>query len=527
MTSHEQQFHRRVRSSLGALVIALVVSVLAVTATGAFGAWSRNSSQNQALSFASVSLTGTDANSGTLSTTFGPVTPGSTATRYLQLSNGSDVAFSSVSISASMGQLTNTVDVPPVPSTFGEAVTVTVSYCSGTWGGAEAPGTCTGGSGWASALASPTDLTTMATPVPLSANAAPTGIGATKALRLVLTLDSDAPGYLEGVTVPVTWGFTGSAGAAPASVLPSAPAAVYATVGSNQVLLSWSPVNAGSSAVSDYTIEYSTDNGATWTEFSHNAITDTQLAVTGLSNGTSYRFKVAGVSSAGTGPGTTSSSATPSTLALARPGSVGNCAASPDSAVADAAGDLDVAVRALPDGGWSWASAGVAYTLAAHASAPGNQRGWQFSVLGNGRLQLISSRDGVEQLTATSSVSVEEATALWVRATRSASTGQVNFYTSTDGSDWSALGTTQTTATGALYANNSRLTIGCASEGATNPFDGSLWRVQLRGTISGSVVYDADVSAGWAGGASFAATTGSTTVALLRSGATPVTIAAG
>jgi hypothetical protein len=527
MTSPDNQFRRRVRASMAAFVAALVVTLVAVTATGAFGAWSQNSSRSQALSFASVSLTGTDASSGTLSTTFGPATPGSSAVRYVQITNASDVSFSSVTISAAMGALANTVDVPPPPSTFGTSVTVAVAYCSGTWGGVGAPANCTGGSGWQSGLSSASDLTTLATPVSLLSAAAPTAQASSKALRITLTLAENAPANLEGVTVPVTWGFTGSAGATPASVLPSAPAAVYANAGSGKVLLSWSPANAGSSAVSDYSIEYSANGGSTWSTFAHNATTTTQLAVTGLTDATAYLFRVGGISSAGTGAKTTSSAVTPSPLHLALPGTAGNCASSPDSSVADATGDLDVAVLALPTGGWTWASAGVVYTLAAHSSAPGNQRGWHFEVLGHGRLRLVASRDGTEELTATSSVSVTGGAALWVRVTRSSSTGQVNFSTSTNGTDWTALGTTQSTTAGALYANNSWLTIGCAAAGAVEPFQGKIWRTVIRGTIDGSVAYDANASSGWVGGASFDTAVGSTTVTVLTSGATPAAIVAG
>jgi hypothetical protein len=94
--------------------------------------------------------------------------------------------------------------------------------------------------------------------------------------------------------------------------LPAAPTGLTATAGSGAVTLSWTaPASAGSSAIADYTVEYSSDAGATWTPFARPASTVTSTTVTGLVNGTGYLFRVAAVNAAGAGAASATASATP------------------------------------------------------------------------------------------------------------------------------------------------------------------------------------------------------------------------
>ena len=51
----------------------------------------------------------------------------------------------------------------------------------------------------------------------------------------------------------------------------------------------------------DYVIQYSANNGSTWTTFIHETLTSTSVDVTGLSGGTSYVFRVAAKNSVGQG----------------------------------------------------------------------------------------------------------------------------------------------------------------------------------------------------------------------------------
>ena len=97
---------------------------------------------------------------------------------------------------------------------------------------------------------------------------------------------------------------------------PTEPLNLSATTGNTQVSLSWNaPSSDGGSSITDYIIQYSTDN-STWTTFDDGTSTTTSATVTGLTNGTLYYFRVAAVNSVGTGPYTTSSvTATPVNVA--------------------------------------------------------------------------------------------------------------------------------------------------------------------------------------------------------------------
>ncbi len=85
--------------------------------------------------------------------------------------------------------------------------------------------------------------------------------------------------------------------------VPDAPTAVSGTAGDEQVALSWTaPASNGGSAVSDYEIEFSDDDGSLWTPFADGVSTATSAAVTGLSNGTEYVFRVRAINAIGPGP---------------------------------------------------------------------------------------------------------------------------------------------------------------------------------------------------------------------------------
>jgi hypothetical protein len=92
--------------------------------------------------------------------------------------------------------------------------------------------------------------------------------------------------------------------------MPPAPTSVNGTLGNAQVALTWTaPTVLSQTPITDYTIQYSSDSGSNWSTFSHSASTSTSATVTGLTNGTAYTFRVAGVNGVGTGSYSTASSA--------------------------------------------------------------------------------------------------------------------------------------------------------------------------------------------------------------------------
>jgi hypothetical protein len=122
---------------------------------------------------------------------------------------------------------------------------------------------------------------------------------------------------------------SGSFTAASSSVIPRTtpgiPTGLGTAYGDSQVDLSWTaPASNGGAAITDYTIQYSTNSGLTWSTFAHTASTTTSTAVTGLTNGTSYVFRVAAVNNVGAGGYTASSAETmPRGLATAPTGVAG------------------------------------------------------------------------------------------------------------------------------------------------------------------------------------------------------------
>jgi hypothetical protein len=78
---------------------------------------------------------------------------------------------------------------------------------------------------------------------------------------------------------------------------------VTASGGNAQATVSWTaPTGVISQApITDYTVQYSSNSGSTWTTFTRAASTATSAVVTGLTNGTAYTFRVAAVNGVGTG----------------------------------------------------------------------------------------------------------------------------------------------------------------------------------------------------------------------------------
>jgi len=77
---------------------------------------------------------------------------------------------------------------------------------------------------------------------------------------------------------------------------------VSGTSGNSQVSVSWTaPASNGGAAITDYVVQYSTSASSGFATFSDGTSTATTATVTGLTNGTSYYFKVAATNSVGTG----------------------------------------------------------------------------------------------------------------------------------------------------------------------------------------------------------------------------------
>lgn len=87
-----------------------------------------------------------------------------------------------------------------------------------------------------------------------------------------------------------------------------APGNLSVIVDSDKAYLNWTAPTANNSAIRDYSIQYSSDNGNTWTNYTHDPSISTSIVVDGLIVGTSYSFRVAAVNMAGVGAYVTSAS---------------------------------------------------------------------------------------------------------------------------------------------------------------------------------------------------------------------------
>jgi hypothetical protein len=97
------------------------------------------------------------------------------------------------------------------------------------------------------------------------------------------------------------WGAVSSVTALMA-VAPSAPRSLVATTTGGSVIdLSWTaPSTDGGVAISDYVVEYATGSSA-WSVFTDGVATATSARVTGLTSGSSYRFRVSAKNAVNTG----------------------------------------------------------------------------------------------------------------------------------------------------------------------------------------------------------------------------------
>ena len=154
----------------------------------------------------------------------------------------------------------------------------------------------------------------------------PVSVGAGGSVLVTVTRVAGVNAVLSGL-------FLG--GAAPAVTVPGAPTGLTATAGNAQVALSWAaPSSDGGSPVTGYKLYRGTAAGAE--TFTGITVTGTSHTDTGLTNGTTYFYKVSAVNGVGEGSLSAEASATP-VAPLTAPGA-------PQSLLATA-GDAQVALN--------------------------------------------------------------------------------------------------------------------------------------------------------------------------------------
>ena len=177
------------------------------------------------------------------------------------------------------------------------------------------------------------------------------------------------------------------------------------------------------------------------------------------------------------------------------PGVSGNFLSVPDSAGLDITGDLDLrAYVALDD----WTPAPVGRLVAKYGAV--GDRAYMLDLQTTGVLRLTWSADGstLNTISSTVATGVPDGAAKWVRATLDADNGaggnDIRFFLSDDGTTWTQLGTTVTTAGIASIVNSAApVAIGSDSAGGAT-LAGQFYRAQVYNGIGGTKVLDVDTS---------------------------------
>ena len=175
-------------------------------------------------------------------------------------------------------------------------------------------------------------------------------------------------------------------------------------------------------------------------------------------------------------------------------GGTGDYVTTPDAAVLDITGDLEITMKVAPN---DWTPSNTPGMLDKGGSGVA---GYRFLLVSSGVLRL-NWYDGATTFTVNSTVATgfTDGVARWVRVTLDVSNGsgvyEVKFYTSTDGSSWTQLGATVTGAAATSIAAGTRpLQLGTRDNATAGFFAGKIYFAEVRNGIGGTVVasFDAD-----------------------------------
>lgn len=175
------------------------------------------------------------------------------------------------------------------------------------------------------------------------------------------------------------------------------------------------------------------------------------------------------------------------------PGSNGHNMTTPDSAALSITGDLDMRAKVT----CTWDTQNQAFVT--KWATTGSQLSYFLGMSNttSGRILFSLSTNGSTGSNATSTASVpfSGTSTGWVRATRVQSSGVVTFYTSSDGSSWTPLGSTVVLSTSAIFDSTTSLMVGASADGSL--FNGRMYRAQIRNNVlddGTGIVFDADLS---------------------------------
>ena len=179
------------------------------------------------------------------------------------------------------------------------------------------------------------------------------------------------------------------------------------------------------------------------------------------------------------------------------PGVASNFASAPDAAPLDITGDIDIRCKVALD---DWTPAGNTILVGKYNSGTAGARSYQLQITSTGFLNLQWSTDGstlTNNVLSTVVTGIADGAVKWVRATldvdNGASGNNVQFFTSDDGTTWTQLGTTVTTAgVTSIFSGSAQLEVGSRNGGTTDVARGKFFRAQVLNGIGGTVAFDAN-----------------------------------
>jgi hypothetical protein len=211
------------------------------------------------------------------------------------------------------------------------------------------------------------------------------------------------------------------------------------------------------------------------------------------------------------------------------PGVASNYASSPDSAALSITGDIDLRLRMAAD---DWTPSAAKALFYKYQSGAGNAS-YGLYLNTTGRLVFLWSADGSAAIekTSTASPTVSDFGEIWVRAILDVDNGstqnEVKFYTSPDGSTWTQLGATVTTAgVTSIFDSGTQISIGMNGNGTGDPLPGKIYRAQIYAGLTGTDLrFDANFTAVPEGSTTFTeSSSNAATVTINSTGAKPARI---
>lgn len=179
---------------------------------------------------------------------------------------------------------------------------------------------------------------------------------------------------------------------------------------------------------------------------------------------------------------------------LVLPGVAANYASVPDAAALDITGDIELQAMFSKNTA-AGLSANVQVLVAKWNAATANRSYGLFldATTGLPTLGISDDGSGVGK-TIASSANITFPFNGWLKATWLASDGTVQFFTSTNGTSWTQLGTDVTLNVGSIHSGSALVEMGTFSSGAAAGFNGNIFRAIIKDGIDGTTVLDIDFS---------------------------------